>query len=343
MESIFVQGCQNTEDFGCVETYAKFLDNYFITNNNLTDLYYPLTDIKDSKSFADTLGLINQLSEIQQIYEDLDVNITKCFNFPKQEPHAGACFECIYVMEGCAQLQLAEREFELKAGDFIFHAPGDLYALGAEENSIVINLDMRKSYIYEVYPRLFAGCPAALDFFDACFRKDVAGNYLLFHTGNQKEFRETVMRIFIEYLWGDHYRGEIIRANFEILTAYLKRYITAEVETVRVLSISEKNYNLILDYLIRNYREATLDSAAETIHFSKQYIAKIIRQTNGSSFSKLLKSIRVEKIKEYLLETSLSLENIAELTGFTNTSYLWRTFKENTGISPSDYRMKNQK
>ena len=338
LESIFVQRCQDTEVFDLTGTYEKFLDNYFVTSNKLSDLYYPLQAGRGNGGYPVSVSSINQLSEIQQIYEDLDVNITKAFNFPVCSMHTGACYECVYVMEGRAEFQLEERSFVLNPGDFFFHAPGDKYALRADTDSIVINLDMRRSYICEAYPRLFSGCPEALNFFDTSFSNRISGNYLIFHTENQKELQDTVFRLFIEYLWGDEYRGAIIRGNFEILMTYLKRYAAGTPETLYTASVTERNYNLILNYLFRNYRDATLGSTAEAVHFSRQYISRIIRQAADTSFSRLLKSIRVEKACQYLEETSLSLESIAELTGFSSTSYLWRTFKELKGTAPSEYR-----
>ena len=200
LESVFAERYRDGESYDDMATYQKFLENFFISNNNLTDVYFPMMEVKDSRFYAESLSSIDHLSEVQQIYSDLDVNISKAFNFPRQASHTGACFECIYVMEGRAQFQLEERMFELRAGDFIFHAPGDRYAVSGSPDSIVINLDMRKSYIYETYPRLFASCQAALNFFDSCFRGAEAGNYLLFHTDNQKDFKEAALRIFIEYL-----------------------------------------------------------------------------------------------------------------------------------------------
>lgn len=341
MESIFLERFHEEAYYDIPQTYHRFLENYFIANNHLTDIYYPAIDLKEADE-TDSLASIERLSEIQQIFADLDVNITKQFNFPCKTQHAGSCFECIYVMEGRAEFHLMDHMFTLQAGDFIFHAPEDPYALNAQQNSIVINLDMRKSYIFEAYPRLFSNCPAALRFFEQCFRQEATGNYLLFHTDNQDEFKEAVLRIFIEYLWGDHYRNEIIRANFEMFIGYLKRYQTGDIESIQKVSSVEKNYGEIMKYLMKNYREATLELAAQEIHFSKQYVARIVRQMTGNSFTHLVKGIRIAKVKEYLEETDLSLENIADLTGFSNTSYLWRTFKELTGSSPSEYRAQKQ-
>ena len=98
---------------------------------------------------------------------DLDINIVKQFNFPCQSLHEGSCFECVYVFQGSAEFWLLDKKFQLKPGDFFFHAPGDAYAVSAETNSIVINMNMRRSYIYKAYPRLFSQCPLALNFFDS--------------------------------------------------------------------------------------------------------------------------------------------------------------------------------
>ena len=339
MESIYEERYQDAGCYEELETYRKFLDNFFIKNNSLSDIYFPIIEgVEGIGTDGGTLESIRQLNEIQQIYSDLDINIVKQFNFPCQSLHEGSCFECVYVFQGSAEFWLLDKKFQLQPGDFFFHAPGDAYAVNAATNSIVINMNMRRSYIYKAYPRLFSQCPLALNFFDRCFRKEAPGNYMIFHTDNRAELKETVLRIFIEYLWGDQFRNEIIRANFEMLTAYLKRYTGDLIETLEVLSSLDRNFNDILNYLNKNYTSASLETTAEAMHFSKQHVSRIIREVTGKSFSKLLKEIRIEKVKEYLKETSLSLENIAELTGFSSTSYLWRTFKDLSGTAPSDYR-----
>ena len=93
-----------------------------------------------------------------------------------------------------------------------------------------------------------------------------------------------------------------------------------------------------MQYLKDNYRTADLESTAARFHLSKNYVSRIMRSVSDRTFIESLSLVRIEKVKEYLAETELSLEIIAELTGVSDPSYLWRVFKKHTGMSPSKYR-----
>jgi len=48
--------------------------------------------------------------------------------------------------------------------------------------------------------------------------------------------------------------------------------------------------------------------------------------------------VRIEKAKEFLLETYLKAYEIAERVGFKENTYFSRLFKKITGITPGEYR-----
>lgn len=54
----------------------------------------------------------------------------------------------------------------------------------------------------------------------------------------------------------------------------------------------------------------------------------------------LEKKYRLDKAKEYLLTTDLSINAIAEEIGFDNEGYFSRIFKKYFGCSPREYRKK---
>ena len=57
---------------------------------------------------------------------------------------------------------------------------------------------------------------------------------------------------------------------------------------------------------------------------------------------KLMRAIKMNKAKELLISSSLSISEIAFQTGFTDPSYFSKTFKSETGHSPKKYRQKMQ-
>ena len=58
----------------------------------------------------------------------------------------------------------------------------------------------------------------------------------------------------------------------------------------------------------------------------------------GTTFSKLLSSIRVEKASDYLIYTDLTLDEIAGLCGFVDASHVSKHFAQRVGITPMQYR-----
>ena len=55
-------------------------------------------------------------------------------------------------------------------------------------------------------------------------------------------------------------------------------------------------------------------------------------------FSEYLIGKRIQKAKELLLDDKLSIEEVAEKVGYNDYFYFLKSFKKNTGISPSKYR-----
>lgn len=72
--------------------------------------------------------------------------------------------------------------------------------------------------------------------------------------------------------------------------------------------------------------------------FEKNFIKMV-----GRTPYKELQRIRINRLKELLKETDLSLLEIAEKTGFNHVSYLSYLFKRETGITPMTYRQSETK
>lgn len=95
-------------------------------------------------------------------------------------------------------------------------------------------------------------------------------------------------------------------------------------------------------------REAILESCchpefsiyelADRFHVSTAYISSLAKKELGCNFSDYLWSLRMEKAKELLKTTNLSVEEISEAVGYLNPSSLRRKFKQETGLTPSQFR-----
>lgn len=115
-------------------------------------------------------------------------------------------------------------------------------------------------------------------------------------------------------------------------------------ETEEVQEETEPPVNpTVMKQIIKEIQERyteniTLSGLAETYGISIGYLSVQIKAELGLSFSEYITSKRIQKAKELLTDERLSIEAIAEMTGYNDYFYFIKVFKKNTGISPSKYR-----
>lgn len=72
---------------------------------------------------------------------------------------------------------------------------------------------------------------------------------------------------------------------------------------------------------------------------SRSYFSQCFKEIAGKTFNDYLRQLRVEKAKEYLLYTNKTIVWIAENTGYMDEKYFSRSFREQIGILPSEFRL----
>ncbi len=94
-----------------------------------------------------------------------------------------------------------------------------------------------------------------------------------------------------------------------------------------------------IHYVNRYYAETIdLNTLADMIHMSKYHFCRQFHAATGATFLEYLYNIRLAKVHQMLLETSLPLHDIARRTGFSSTAHLSRIFRQRYGQSPRDFR-----
>lgn len=95
---------------------------------------------------------------------------------------------------------------------------------------------------------------------------------------------------------------------------------------------------LLNDYFDKNIKTATLAEFAATQNYNANYISRLIKNRTGKSFSELLSLYRINRAKQLLTESNLTIEDIAFEVGYSNTSGLYKQFFSVLGMKPSEYR-----
>ena len=72
--------------------------------------------------------------------------------------------------------------------------------------------------------------------------------------------------------------------------------------------------------------------------FSERYFSKLFREQTGCSISQYIKSVKIARAKAYLLETDLSLKEIAYRLGYSTPASFSYAFRCATGRTPAAFR-----
>jgi len=139
---------------------------------------------------------------------------------------------------------------------------------------------------------------------------------------------------------------------FEVLHCILMTVITFfgwkylyETDNVQVEQKYWKINQMLLDsidYIHKHYRERiTLEGITTKFAISKAAYCNLFKEGTGTTFLAYLNNLRCEKATQLLIDTNMSLEEIADVTGYADVSGLYRNFTNRYGISPGRYRKQN--
>lgn len=96
---------------------------------------------------------------------------------------------------------------------------------------------------------------------------------------------------------------------------------------------------MALRYLEHNYnQEISLDSVAARFFMHNTYFSQLFKKEIGTGFNDYLNRLRIDKAKLLLRQPHLKITEIADMTGFHNTSYFARVFKKYVGMAPAEFR-----
>jgi len=92
-------------------------------------------------------------------------------------------------------------------------------------------------------------------------------------------------------------------------------------------------------YIIEHQSEdLTLHGVAEAVHISAFYFCKLFKQATGLTLTEYLARVRVESVKQMLLNPHMRVSEAAYAAGFQSLSQFNRVFRRIEGESPTIYR-----
>ena len=107
-------------------------------------------------------------------------------------------------------------------------------------------------------------------------------------------------------------------------------------------SISSKAHLRFLsccDHLREHLSEnPSRDHIAQAIGIHPGHVSRLFQQFHTGGYDSYLRHIRTERAQQLLRESTLSVEQIAHACGVSNVSWFIRCFKQETGLTPGQFK-----
>ena len=313
----------NQKLFGHVQLgdFSKIVDSIVI----------PVTPSKGLKKRVDENDVIPLLR---------DVFIIRHSRYTRPYLHRHNYVELDYVVEGSCTLHFEEEKGRtLRAGELCIVAPYSNHDIEITDESTIYCIMLRRSTFETSFFSLLLRNDVLSLFFRMTLQEESKPNYIIFRTDNLRWMQTMVQNAMLECHKTDEYSNVCCISFINIMLACLLR---SSSETPQLYSYcGGKDFSPVLNYIRQNYRALTLTELAEHFHYSKPYLCALIKQNTGVSFTELIKHIRMTRATEYLINSSRSVSEIAEVLGYHSSDHFSRVFRTTYGMSPQQYRKKN--
>ena len=227
--------------------------------------------------------------------------------------------EIIYVRKGKAVAYADKNSYLLNAGDMFIAFPNQVHYYRTVIRGEFMVLIFSPDILYDVSSKISKSKPDI-----NCFTSS--------DDENLKNIFDSIRSLDGEY------KNIAISGYLNVVMSY----ILPKLKLKTVNAENNPAFFNIIDFCTRNFKEdITLDIVAEELHLSKYYISRLINKRLEQNFNEYINNLRISEACNLLRETDEKIADISEDVGFGTIRSFNRAFKLIMGISPAEYRSKN--
>ncbi len=240
-----------------------------------------------------------------------------------------------------AKFRYGQQKYDFDEGVMFFMAPGQVFGIEIDEHSEA----KLSGWMLLVHPDFLWNTPLAqgikrYEYFD------YSVNEALFLSEKEEAMIISILQsIQQEYHSNiDKFSQDIIIAQIELLLTYSERFYQRQFITRK--KANHKILNQLEEFLADYFNSEdlvakglpTVQSIAEALSVSPNYLSGLLKVLTGQSTQQHIHDKLIEKAKEKLSTTDLSVTEIAYELGFEHPQSFSKLFKTKTNLSPSEFR-----
>jgi YesN/AraC family two-component response regulator len=248
------------------------------------------------------------------------------------------------INEGYGTLRLQDREYFLKPGTIVSILPWqitDIFQVDAPLQYFLLAyyFDNINNIIKSVYNADYSSLTLIEDMTRApvvyCNKEEFATVRNIFKQLQEEEGMESLLPT----PYTDKFHSLFLKNKLIELIIHFLRIGTLKKPSVSLPKHTDIQKSDILHYMYNHLsQKLTLAHLSKLFYMSESSISAYITKTTGLSFFDLLNEMRVGKTINFLLYTNFTMEELAEILGFVDSSHICKVFSARVGMRANDFR-----
>lgn len=269
------------------------------------------------------------------------ITVRKHSRFVEFPEHRHNYVEIMYVVQGSITHCIGNKELTLNRGDVLMLNQYVAHSIKrAGYDDIGINFIALPEFFFVPLSMLQEKNVLAEFIVGVFQQKNPVPHYLLFRLQNDYQI-ENLMENMIDSMLHEHINESVVNQySMGLVFLYLLNHLE-ELSHNSSMDYKETIVQAVLEYIDSDCRNANLTKIAEDTHQSVTVLSKLIKQKTGLNFQEHLQQKRFDMAVRLLLNTDLSVEDIALDVGYENQSYFFKQFKNRYGVTPRRYRIEH--
>ena len=209
------------------------------------------------------------------------------------------------------------------------------YALRGEDEKeiVIIGILIRKdSFFREYLPTVYTDSDLFRFFIDPQTNK-FSDEFIHLPVTKDHAIRTILELMVMEYADRKDDTQRILKSMLQTLLLEIARRYKIEKVGTAPKSLSEQ----ILDYMGDHSDVVTLKDISGHFNYHPNYISSLLHKETGRTFTEILIEKRMERAVLLMKSTTLSIEDISAMLGYSNTSNFYKAFKEYYRKTPREF------
>lgn len=238
-----------------------------------------------------------------------------------------------------AKIKYGQQEYDFDEGVMFFIAPGQVFSILADGPI------QHTGWLLLIHPDFFWNKPLAKKIHQYEYFSYSVHEALYLSEKEETMITGIIQGIAQEYQSNiDKFSQDVILSQLELLLTYSERFYHRQFITRRVANhqILGRLEDLLTEYFnnesLTEKGLPTVQYVAERLNVSPGYLGSLLKTLTGQNTQQHIHEKLIEKAKEKLSTTDLSVSEIAYELGFVHSQSFSKLFKAKTNLSPLEFR-----